>query len=71
LAHNFGFGAIHAAILTLATRLLSRERSFDVVLPQNEAEAQESRFPAPGELDPYLSAQGAENWYRQFGQVSL
>ncbi|KAF5345807.1 hypothetical protein D9756_010889 [Leucocoprinus leucothites] len=48
LAPNSGFGALHAAILTLATRSLGRERCFDSVVPQNEAEMQNARMPAFG-----------------------
>ncbi|KAF9445985.1 hypothetical protein P691DRAFT_777187 [Macrolepiota fuliginosa MF-IS2] len=48
LAPNSGFGAIHAAILTLATRSLNREHCFDSVTPQMEAEMQDARTPAFG-----------------------
>ncbi|KXN92702.1 hypothetical protein AN958_06980 [Leucoagaricus sp. SymC.cos] len=48
LAPNSGFGAIHAAILTLATSSLSHEQCFDAVVPQNEAEMQDLRAPAFG-----------------------
>ncbi|KAF7759783.1 hypothetical protein Agabi119p4_11478 [Agaricus bisporus var. burnettii] len=49
LAHNSGFGAIHASIVTLATRILSHERSFGGIVPQNESELQDASTPAFGD----------------------
>ncbi|RDB19677.1 hypothetical protein Hypma_013316 [Hypsizygus marmoreus] len=40
LSTNSGFGAIHAAILALATRCLSTGRCFSHIVPQSDAEMQ-------------------------------
>ncbi|KAF8622638.1 hypothetical protein AX15_006886 [Amanita polypyramis BW_CC] len=48
LSTNSGFGAIHAAILSLSTRSLAYGQPFKNVSPQTDAEEQNSRIPAFG-----------------------
>jgi nuclear pore complex protein Nup205 len=48
LSSNSGFGVIHAAILSLAARSLGQGRTFERVIPNGDAEVQESNVYAFG-----------------------
>lgn len=48
LSPNSGFGAIHVAILGLATRCLGRGRMFAYVVPQSDADVKLSQAVAFG-----------------------